>query len=86
MVGMLLLVDHVFRNWAFRKLYADVAVYNVSEFANALRKYTRTEGVLVDHLFHDGSYWDQVTYALYREDWFNNIRPTFAKLLPAYGG
>lgn len=81
MVGMLLLVDHVFRHWAFRKLYAEVASYNESEFANALRRYTQTEGVLVDHIYHDGRYWDQTTYALYRNDWIENIRPIFAQLL-----
>lgn len=80
-VGMVQLVDHVFRHWPFRKLYAELPGYNAAEFGGALRRHATAESALVDHLFYDGRYWDEVTFALYRDAWMVHLRPKFTALL-----
>jgi len=80
-VGLVQLIDHLFRHWPLRKLYAELPGYNASEFSGALRRHAKLEGTFSDHIFFDGRYWDQVVYALYRADWFAHVRPRFAMLL-----
>jgi hypothetical protein len=80
-VGIVQLVDHLFRHWPFRKLYAELPEYNASEFSGALRRHAQLEANLQKHLFYDGRYWDEYTYALYRDAWEAETRPRFAAIL-----
>lgn len=81
MVGLLKLLDHVFSNWAFRKLYAEIPEFNLDEFGGSLRRHLIVEGRLVEHIFHGNRYWDQIIVSLSREEWLTSLRPRFAKLL-----
>jgi hypothetical protein len=82
-IGMVKLLDHVFRSWPFRKLYAELPEYNAAEFSSGLRRHAQCEGTLRDHVYFDGRFWDQSTYSLSREDWEQHARPRFAALLDA---
>ena len=68
-VGVGLLIRHLFASWNLRKLYMDVPEFNLAQFDRRLSEYFREEGRLRGHIFHSGSYWDQLTFALYRETW-----------------
>lgn len=81
MVGFIQLLEHVFTHWSFRKLYVDVAEYNLSEFHHALQRHMNLEATLSDYLFHGGRYWDQLTYSLGREHYFESVRPRFLPIL-----
>ena len=64
-----LFVSHVFCHWPLRKMYLEVAEYNVGQFASAVRRKIITEeGRLRNHYYLNDDYWDHVMYALYRGD------------------
>jgi RimJ/RimL family protein N-acetyltransferase len=69
MVGVTLLIDHLFSNWDFRKLYAEVPEFNAAGMFSEDSRAVRVEGRLVGHMFHAGRWWDQLIVALWREDW-----------------
>lgn len=65
--GLLLLADHVFANWSFRKIYFESAAFNYEQFASGADVYFREEARLKDHTFYQGRYWDLVIGSLTRE-------------------
>lgn len=75
-----LFLDHVFKVWNLRKIYAESLDFNYSNFATGAGRYFREEGRLGEHEYHDGRYWDLVILALYREEWMN-IRPLLERWL-----
>ena len=58
--ALLLLADHLFRNWNFRKIYFESAAFNYAQFASGAAGYFEEEARLKDHTFYDGRYWDLV--------------------------
>jgi hypothetical protein len=69
MFGIGMFVEYVFRCWNFRKLYMDVAEYNLPQIASGLAKLFVVEGKLREHYYLDGQYWDRLILALYRDAW-----------------
>lgn len=67
--GMLMFIEFLFQTWPFKKIYADVPEFNAQSMFDTNSKAVRVEGRLVQHCFHDGQWWDQLTIALWREDW-----------------
>lgn len=67
--GLALLVEYVFRCWPLRKMYADIPEFNTDLLESAFLSTVREEGRLRKHGYYNGRYWDQITLALYREDW-----------------
>jgi RimJ/RimL family protein N-acetyltransferase/acyl carrier protein len=65
--GLVLLADHVFGNWSFRKIYFESASFNYEQFASGADVYFREEARLKDHTFYRGRYWDLVIGSLTRE-------------------
>lgn len=83
--GIALLVRYLLCNWPFRKLYAEAAEFNVSQFQSGIRAgLLKEEGRLVGHRYYDGRYWDEITYTIYREDAesFVDGRPGFFQSNP----
>lgn len=64
-----LLLRYAFRSFNLRKVYADVPEFNVDTIGKHLDRYAHEEARLRSHSFYDGRYWDQVTMAIYRDDW-----------------
>jgi acyl carrier protein len=62
-------VTHIFHSFPFRKLYIDIAGFNLPRMRSWLDSHGSLEGTLLQHEFHNGSYYDQYTYALYRDRW-----------------
>lgn len=69
MEGILMFVDYLFKNWNFRKIYAETPEFSASQFASGAGSLFVEEGRLSQHQFHQGKYWDYITYALTRERW-----------------
>lgn len=63
-----LFVDHVFATYNFRKLYLEVPEYNLPSMAYGIGGLLREEGVLRDHTYFRGQYWDRHMLALYRDE------------------
>lgn len=67
--ALALLGRHLFTNWPFRKLYIETPEFNIPQFRSAIRVgLLREEGRLKRHRYYDDAFWDQVTFAIYRED------------------
>jgi RimJ/RimL family protein N-acetyltransferase len=64
--ALLLLADHLFAHWNFRKIYFESAAFNFAQFASGAAEYFVEEARLADHTFHDGRYWDLVIGSLTR--------------------
>jgi RimJ/RimL family protein N-acetyltransferase len=80
-----LAIDYVFETWPFRKLYAEVPAYNLVTFGSVTRRFFRQEGLLTDHVFLDGRYWDVHVLATDRATWQREGRPTVDRLRSGKG-
>jgi hypothetical protein len=69
-----LFIEYVFRCWNFRKLYMDVAEYNLPQMASGLGDLFAIEGRLREHYYLDGEYWDKLILSLSREAWSRHPR------------
>jgi RimJ/RimL family protein N-acetyltransferase len=68
--GAQLFIDYLFANWEFRKLYAEVVDFNLTQFGSiATMPAFLVEGRLTEHEYYRGRYWDLVVIALRRQDW-----------------
>jgi RimJ/RimL family protein N-acetyltransferase len=67
--GGLLFISFLFRNWNFRKLYAEVPGWNWGQFTKGAGEFFTQEGVLLEHEFFDGRYWDQHILPFHRRAW-----------------
>jgi RimJ/RimL family protein N-acetyltransferase len=69
MEAILLFVDYLFGNWAFRKVYAETTEFSAAHFASGAKGLFEEEGRLRDHQYFQGRYWDYIHYALTRQRW-----------------
>ena len=67
--GVVLLTDHLFTHWPFRKLYGETLGFNLSNLGAVLGPLLVEEGRLREHAFVGGRHWDLHYLALYRETW-----------------
>jgi len=61
-------IDRVFQTWAFRKLYAQVPGWNIDQI-HRMGRFAAAEGVLSEHDYLDGKYWDSHIFAIHRASW-----------------
>ena len=64
-----LFINYLFDTWPFRKLYAEIAGFGWHQFASGEDEFFEVEGVLREHDFHAGQWWDQRIIAIYRDRW-----------------
>jgi RimJ/RimL family protein N-acetyltransferase len=67
--AMALFVNHLFRMWPLRKLYAEVLPHVAESFASGIGGIVREEGCLVAHAFVAGSWSDVHVLSLFRSGW-----------------
>ena len=67
--GFVLLLDYLFDEFDFRKLYGDSFEGNASTTQSAIGPLMHEEGRLRQHEFVDGTYQDVLTLAIYRDEW-----------------
>lgn len=67
--GAMLLLDHLFRGWPFRKVYFEVPEYNLPQFSSGIGSLLTEEARLDDYLYLDGRYWSMCFLAITREHW-----------------
>jgi hypothetical protein len=64
-----LLIDYLFIGWNFRKIYLEVAEYNLPQFASLIGKACVVDGVLTDHVYLSDRYWSLTVLAISRPMW-----------------
>jgi ribosomal-protein-alanine N-acetyltransferase len=64
-----LFVNYLFVNWDFRKLYGESVDFNFRSFKSGRGSLFTEEGVLRQHYFYNGEYWDSHILALHRDEW-----------------
>jgi hypothetical protein len=87
--GVALLIRYLFSQWPLRKVYFEAPAFNVSQFGSGVRSgLMREEARLKEHRYYDGRYWDDITYAMYREDAaaFVEHNPTLFRAQPVDEG
>lgn len=67
--AMALFVNHLFRTWPLRKLYAEVLPHVAESFASGIGGIVREEGCLVAHAFVAGTWSDVHVLSLFRSGW-----------------
>jgi RimJ/RimL family protein N-acetyltransferase len=80
-----LAIEYVFSTWPFRKLYAEVPEYNLRTFATVTQRFFRREGLMTEHVFLDGRYWDVHVLATDRATWQREGSPRIARLQAGVG-
>lgn len=67
--GLALLIEHLFAEFDFRKVYAEVMEPNAAAFRSGLERVVAVEGRLVDHEYMAGDYQDMLILSITRERW-----------------
>ena len=66
--ALVLFVDFLFQGWDLRKIYVEVAEYNLGQFSS-LVSLLDVEARLKQHVYLDGRHWDMIIAALRRDCW-----------------
>lgn len=69
-----------FEWWGFHKLYADTDEDALPQFASAIGRLAKREGVFRDHVYRSGRRLDVHRLALFRDVW-DNVSPRYMKAL-----
>lgn len=69
LLGASLFVEYVFSCWNLRKLYMEVAGFNVDQIKSGIGRSLTLEGRLLDHSYFGGRFWDEFVLAIHRGDW-----------------
>ncbi|MEZ5380726.1 MAG: hypothetical protein R2754_02900 [Microthrixaceae bacterium] len=67
--GAMLFVNYLFECWPFRKLYVEVAEYNLSQMEFMLGEVGMVEGRLLNYFWANGQHWDKVIVSIERGRW-----------------
>ena len=62
-------VNYLFECWPFRKLFVEVAEYNLSQMEFMLGEVGIVEGRLLDYFWANGQHWDKVIVSIDRDHW-----------------
>lgn len=71
--GTRLFIDYLFSVFPLRKLTASVIEFNWNQFSSGSGRIFQEEGLLRDHEYHDGRYWDVHMIAVHRDDWLSIV-------------
>lgn len=63
-----LFLEYAFDTWALRKVYLEAPEFNCAQFESAVGRYLHVEGILKEHEYYGGQYWDSIILAVYRSD------------------
>lgn len=64
--GLSLFLNYLFSTWPLRKVYAEVAEYNFTQFETIVGSLFTIEGRLNEHLYMEGRYWDKLILSMTR--------------------
>jgi RimJ/RimL family protein N-acetyltransferase len=81
--GLALFMDRLFTTWPLRKIYADVADYNLHSYRGVLSHIAEVEATLRDYLWWDGGLHDRMTIKFERERWMADAHPFLHPESPA---
>jgi hypothetical protein len=78
--GAIVFINDVLTEFRLRKLYAEMSGISYERVGNGMLRIFQVEGVLRDHEWHDGRYWDSYLLALYRTEWQAVFEPLVQRL------
>jgi RimJ/RimL family protein N-acetyltransferase len=76
-----LFVEYMFSTYNLRKLYLEVPEYNLGAMVNGVGGILREEGILREHTYYRGRYWDRHLLALYRDQFLSAPRTRLGRRL-----
>jgi len=66
-----MMISHLFTNWSFRKVYAEVPDFNLPVLGRTLTRFMQLEGTCREHMYYGAKYWDVHTFSVTRTEWRN---------------
>lgn len=75
-----LFIHYLLTTWNFRKIYFEVAEFNLPQFESMVDRFAVIEAELPEHRWYDGRWWAQFTLASYRDRHHEPIREFIASL------
>ena len=75
-----LIIDYAFATRDIHKLYGRTTSASTASFGGTIARLSRREGVLHQHEFFRGQFWDLYLSAIYRDDWMRAGRPIVERL------
>jgi RimJ/RimL family protein N-acetyltransferase/aryl carrier-like protein len=63
-----LFVRYLFRTFPLQKIYLEVPGFNWEQMHSGEGRLFTVEGILREHSYHDGRYWDEYLCAIYRDE------------------
>lgn len=82
----MLFVDHLFRSWPLRKIYAELLAHHLKDVASGIDRIFVREGVLGAHEYVDGMWVDVHILSLFRDRWNQNAPRLLRGLVLGAGG
>jgi acyl carrier protein len=82
----MLFIDHLFRSWPLRKIYAEVLAHEVEDVASGIGRLFVREGILAAHEYVDGSWVDVHILSLFRDRWDQDAPRILRGLVVGSGG
>lgn len=79
-IATFLFTNYLFHNWNLRKVYFDTIGVSINEFESALDKVLELEGVLKEHQFYGGRWWNRYFLTLDKSRWEEYVQPTVNRL------
>lgn len=80
--AIIVILNYAFDTLNVRKVYAEVAGFNLSQFEGAAPRLMLEEARLVDKVFAQGRFWDLHIFAIYA-DTFRQLRTRITRWLPS---
>lgn len=71
-------MNYLITGWDLRKVYAETSALSLDAFVGGAGKYYEVEGILRDHEFYAGGYWDGYILSFWCDEWQNHLK----RLLP----
>ncbi len=72
----IIFIEYLFNTWPIRKIYLEMPEFNTKSIKSAINRFLIEESRLKDHCFSYNRYWDYLTFALYRQDFYDNCLAT----------
>jgi RimJ/RimL family protein N-acetyltransferase len=84
--GTIVFIDYVFASWNLLKLYGESMGFNFGQFARQDNRRMKTEdvfrveGILREHSYLGGRFWDKIITAMYKSDWLREREVMLAEV------
>ena len=67
--AVLLFLGYLFRQFPLRKVCAEMLSFNYADVASGAGRFFNVDGIMKEHEYYDGQYWDMYILSVTRAQW-----------------